>query len=265
MSAKNKDKPKTRSGDDAAGANMADIASLLESHRASMAADFKSAFEVLEARLGKTHALVVEHGQKIDSLESNATLQDQRMSALEEKCAALAASNAKLGAKTADLEGRSRRNNIRIIGLPESIEGPRPSSFFSELLVELLGSETLSSPPELDRAHRSLTAKPAVGARPRPVIIRVHRYQVKDLIIREARKRRGTLQYRGAPVQIFEDYTQEVVEQRAQYREVMAKLYNLGLRPALQYPARLLITVKDGAKKRFASAEEAAAFITSYQ
>ncbi|KAI9523856.1 hypothetical protein NQZ68_024378, partial [Dissostichus eleginoides] len=67
------------------------------------------------------------------------------------------------------------------------------------------------------------------------------------------RKRRGDLRYRGTPVQIYEDFTQEVLEQWAKYRDIMSKLYNLGLRPALLFPARLQITLGSGAKKRFPS------------
>ena len=178
---------------------------------------------------------------------------------------ALADSNNKLLAKTSDFESRSRMNNIRIIGLPESIEGPAPTMFFSKLLVDLLGEEILESPPELDRVHRALTAKPQLGSRLRPVIVRLHHFRVKDLIIREARKRRGKLQYQRVPVQIFEDYAMEVVGERAKYRTVMGELYNLSLRPALLFPARLQVTLNGGAKKRFSSPEVAAAFASSYK
>lgn len=244
---------------------LANIANLLEEHRASISADHKKNLAVIEEQLNNIQTTISDHGQRIDSLESAANTQDQRIQDLEDRCAALAESNRKLIAKTADLEGRSRRNNIRIVGLPESIEGPRPTKFFSELLVELLGNQVLQSPPELDRAHRSLAAKPQPGSRPRPVIIRLHHYQTKDLIIREARKRRGSLKYQGTRVQIFEDFTPEVMEQRSKYRDIMAKLYNLGLRPALLFPARLHITLESGARRRFATAEDAAAFAADYQ
>ena len=59
----------------------------------------------------------------------------------------LADANAKLQAKILDLEGRSRRNNIRIIGLPESVEGIRSTEFFAGLLVEVLGDQVFTSPP----------------------------------------------------------------------------------------------------------------------
>ena len=243
----------------------ASIQGMLEKHRASMADDLKNSFAALESRLEKMQTTLSDHGQRIVSLETSAESDDQRILALEAKVVTLADSNSKLLAKTLDLESRSRRNNIRIIGLPESIEGPTPTMFFSKLLVELFGEEILESPPELDRAHRALTAKPQPGSRPRPVIIRLHRYQSKDLIIREARKRRGNLQYQGAPVQIFEDYAPEVAEERAKYRSVMAELYNLSLRPSLLFPARLQVTLNGGTKKRFSSPEEAAAFASSYK
>ncbi|KAI4800797.1 hypothetical protein KUCAC02_007095 [Chaenocephalus aceratus] len=179
--------------------SMEGIAGLLEDHRRALSADFKSAISTLEAKLDRIQATVSDHGQTIASLESNANLQDERMLALEATCATLTDSNVKLLAKVTDLESRSRRNNIRIVGLPESIEGPHP--------------------------WRSLQ---------------------KEKIIREARARRGKLQYQGTPIAIYEDYTPEVMEQSYKYREVMAELYNLGLKPALLFPARLSIVSKEG-------------------
>ncbi len=64
--------------------------------------------------------------------------------------------------------------NIRIVSLLESIEGPRPSSSFSQLLSDVFGEEIFPTPPEIDRAHRTLTAKPATGEKPRAIIIRLH-------------------------------------------------------------------------------------------
>uniref|UniRef100_A0A674P7S6 Transposase element L1Md-A101/L1Md-A102/L1Md-A2 n=1 Tax=Takifugu rubripes TaxID=31033 RepID=A0A674P7S6_TAKRU len=191
---------------DAATANefsMAALTSLLDRHKADLAAEFKTAFTV--------------HGQRIASLETNADSVDGCLLGLEATCAELTAANEKLKAKTADLEGRSRRNNVRIIGLPESIEGPRPT--------QLLGEETLPKPPVLDRAHRSLAPKPKQGERPRPVIIRFHDYQTKERVLREARKRRSDLRYLESPVAIFEDFSPEVMAQRA--KAIVSGRYSL--------------------------------------
>lgn len=149
--------------------SMADISSLLDEHRAALSADFKSSFESLASTLDSIQSTINDHGERIDSIEVNATLVDQRLQQLEGAYTALQKDNDLLKQKVADLEGRSRRQNIRIIGLPESIEGPRPSAFFSQLLIDVLGPEVLTSPPEIDRAHRSLAPKPAPGGKPRPV------------------------------------------------------------------------------------------------
>ena len=46
-----------------------------------------------------------------------------------------------------------RRNNIRLLGIPEEVEGPRPMEFMAQLVQELLG---LEEKPLLDRAHCTL-------------------------------------------------------------------------------------------------------------
>ena len=106
------------------------IASMLEAHRAALSTDFKSAFSALKS--------------KLDIIQSKVEDQDRQK---ETSCSVLADANAKLQAKILDLEGRSRRNNIRIIGLPESVEGIRSTEFFAGLLVEVLGDQVFTSPP----------------------------------------------------------------------------------------------------------------------
>ncbi|KAE8285497.1 hypothetical protein D5F01_LYC16955 [Larimichthys crocea] len=229
---------KTAKDDSFAMANqisMPALTSLLEEHRKSISAalstELRSAFASLEAKLDTVQATVIDF----------------------EACI-------KLKNKNIDLEGRSRRNKIRIVDLPEAIEGPRPTSFFLDVLMEIFGDQVLQTPPKVDRAHRSLAAKPRQGDQPRPVIVCLHWHQTKELIVREARKRRNNLKYRDVLIRIYEDYCPKVVEQRAVYRDVMAKLYNLGLRPALRYLAKLQITQKNGTKKCFSSVEKADAF-----
>ena len=82
------------------------------------------------------------------------------MHMLERKCAALADSNTKLAAKTADLEGRNRRNNIRIIGLPEFIKGPDLWPSFRICLLRYLNDRHYSLPPSWTGAGADCQAAP---------------------------------------------------------------------------------------------------------
>ncbi|KAL1276852.1 hypothetical protein QQF64_036475 [Cirrhinus molitorella] len=107
------------------------------------------------------------------------------------------------------------------------------------------------------------SSKPAAGAKPRAVIIRMHRYQQKELIIRKARAKRGKLMFQGSPITIYEDCAPEVMVQRSKYRQVMTELYNLGLRPSLLFPARLSIRTRDGNRRLFSSVSEAEEYVAS--
>ncbi|KAJ1145473.1 hypothetical protein NDU88_011759 [Pleurodeles waltl] len=58
-----------------------------------------------------------------------------------------------LSSKMIDLEDRSRRDNARFLGFPESIEGMDIHSFLRETLPKLTGI-TFDPPLEFQRAHR---------------------------------------------------------------------------------------------------------------
>lgn len=218
-----------------ASVTMVEISSLLDEHRQALATDFKSSFNSLKLILDSLHTTVTDHVQWIGSLEENTTEVDHRLQLLNKL------NNEMLKAKVADLEGCSRRQNIRIIGLPESTEGPRPSAFFSQLLVDILCTNVISSLPEIDQAHRSLTTKPAAGQRPQPVIIRFDCYQTKDLVICEGRRRRD-LFHKEHKIRFYDDYRPHLLKQRAEYKNSMAELYKRRYKPALLNPAKLRIT-----------------------
>ena len=64
---------------------------------------------------------------KITDMETALSDHSDRITALEETCTRLQSEITQLMAKTQDLELRSRRNNLRVIGIPEKTRGSRPS------------------------------------------------------------------------------------------------------------------------------------------
>lgn len=46
--------------------------------------------------------------------------------------------------KLDEIENRSRRDNVRLVGLPEKSKGPNPNKFLERWFIELFGKETLS-------------------------------------------------------------------------------------------------------------------------
>ncbi|MGL4992427.1 MAG: hypothetical protein ACRC57_14905, partial [Sarcina sp.] len=151
----------------------------------------------------------------------------------------LSKQNSQLRAKVLDLEARSRRHNIKIVGIQEDEEEGKPTEFVSRLIPQLLGEEHFPRPVKVDRAHRSLQPKPPVGEKPRTILARIHHFQEKELILRRGRMQ--PLEYKGRRVFIFPDYTTEVMSQRNAFRDVMQSLRKKGIKFTLRYPARLQI------------------------
>ncbi|KAL0172946.1 hypothetical protein M9458_033257, partial [Cirrhinus mrigala] len=89
---------------------------------------------LLETKFDQVRSIVEDHGQRLEDLS-------QRVSELENVCSSLRENNSKLTTKMVDLEGRNRRQNLRILGLAEATEGGRPMEFFTDLLCEVFGKE----------------------------------------------------------------------------------------------------------------------------
>lgn len=121
------------------------------------------ALTCVETKLDSVQTTISDHGQRLTSLEDNANQVSDRVQQLEAKYTALEDSFTKLALRRSISKPCSRRHDIRIAGVPESVHGTQPTTFFSKLLLELFGDGVLDSPPALDRAHRALTAKLPVG------------------------------------------------------------------------------------------------------
>lgn len=237
-----------------------DLLDALAEHKTALLADIHTGFNRIDGRLDALQQSLDNHDARLTSLEDHAGSLEDRFGRLEASCLKLQADNDKLRAKVTDLEGRNRRSNLRLVGVPESLEGSQPSKFFAQMLQDVFGRELLPTLPELDRAHRSLAPKPVPAANPRPVVICFHYYQQKEMIMRVARTR-DKLIYQGHTFRIYEDYPTEIVNQRRVYKAVMSSLYKLGLRPSLLYPARLRIVEKNGQRKLFTSLSEAEKYV----
>lgn len=159
------------------------IDSKVDSLSSSLRTEITAVKEELKNSLSGLQATVDLHSTAIRDLESFATTHSDTVTSMESKLSELSAEVCMLKTKCDDLEGRQRRHNLRILGIPEGDEGPRPTEFIARLLQEVL---ELEERPLLDRAHRSIRPKPKSGKAPRAFIIRVHYYHVRDQILRRA-------------------------------------------------------------------------------
>ena len=108
-----------------------------------------------------------------------------------------------------DAEGRARRNNLRIVGLPEGEGRNDLVEYLESWIRDAVVPEGLSSHFALERAHRIPARPPRPGMPPRPVIARLLNYRDRDLILQSARKRES-LEIENSRVMIFPDFTAAV-------------------------------------------------------
>lgn len=211
----------------------------------------------LAASLAATKADVSKLRGTVTEMEGSLSLYTDDMVALKSKVEKLSAQVITLENRCEDQEGRSRRNNIRIIGLSEQ-QGPVTPSSVSRLLKVAFD---LEKEPVIDRAHRSLNPTPGPGGRPRPVIVRLHYYANCADILQRA-KTRQRIRYQDSTISVFPDYTTRTAKARAAFNDIRRELRNIpDTRYGLIYPAILRITTSEGVTKNFTSPGEAAVFV----
>ena len=142
--------------------------------------------------------------------------------------------------KAEDAEGRSRRNNLQIVGIPEGTEGTNPTSYISDWIRSWVPSDVLSNCFVLERVHRALVARPPPGAPPRPFIARLLNYADRDAVLRAARSKEN-VECGGNRVLLFPDYTMRVQQQRRSFLAVKQKLRAMQISYMLLFPAKLKV------------------------
>uniref|UniRef100_H2ZT81 L1 transposable element RRM domain-containing protein n=1 Tax=Latimeria chalumnae TaxID=7897 RepID=H2ZT81_LATCH len=157
-----------------------------------------------------------------------------------------------------DLENRSRRNNIRVIGVPENVEGNGVSgpTMLLKILQDCLPLGESDS-IEVERAHRTRGLKPPPDQCPRPIIARLLHFQDRERILELAREA-GEIYWWWwwGGIMIFPDMSRELAAQKKRFTPARRRCMELGLRYALQYPAVLRVTV-ESRMYRFDDPEEA--------
>lgn len=127
------------------------------------------------------------------------------------------------------MEDRSRRNNLRLRGLPEATGLEDLADMAVAIFRSLPGIE-LPERIELDRIHRALGPKPTDPQRPRDVVCRVHHYVHKELILRKAWESEDP-ELDGATVKILPDLSRATLQRRA----ILKPLLDLAKRKEATY------------------------------
>lgn len=209
---------------------------------------FAGALDAIASRIEDNTKRISEAEHRVSDIEDNATEMGNKLKETEKLVRVLLE-------KVDDLENRSRRDNIRIVGLKEGYEGSQPNVFFASWLPKVLELSTVKGHFKIDRAHRSLG--PQRGDRPRPVIIKLHNFTDKQRIM-SAMKIKRHLEVDGQKVFIHQDLSSMVKEKRRGFNKACEDLIKRGIRFTMRFPALLCFT-HEGKKYSFQNPQSAQA------
>lgn len=149
----------------------------------------------------------------------------------------------KIQAKLTELEAHSRRNNIRVYGIPEDTEGNNLLELIESFIKTELSLQDIDL--AIQRCHRAAGPKPPPNATPRSVVIHFLAYRNKDLVLRSAWKK-GEMRLNQQRVYFDQDYPAETQKQRKAYAPIRKLLKEKGLRFQTPPPAKLRVFFEGG-------------------
>ncbi len=166
----------------------------------------------------------------------------------------------RLTEKMTDIEDRSRRNNVRLVGLPEGAEGSNAAGFLrvnlSKWIPSLKGRDI-----EIDWAHRVYDGGRG-SDRQRTLIFRVLRWHDRSEILKGARQAYLVkCAQDNVTLLFFPDFGPATTIRRKAFNPVLKKMTSLGLQPFLIYPAVIKLRY-NGEQKSFDSPQKAEDFIS---
>ncbi len=169
----------------------------------------------------------------------------------------------RLTEKMTDMEDKSRRNNIRLVGLPEGMEGSDVAGFLrinlSKWIPSLKGRNI-----EIDRAHRVYDGRKN-SDRPRTLIFRVLRWHDRLEILKGARQAYPVkCTQDNVTLLFFPDFSPVTAAKRKSLVPVLRSMTALGLQPFLAYPAVIKLR-HEGEQRCFNSIRKAEDFVGSRQ
>lgn len=121
-----------------------------------------------------------------------------------------------------DLDNRGRRHNLRVRGMPESIEGDQITHATTSLFNGLL-RRPIQTPIEFERIHRALRPKGKDTDPPRDIICCLSSFKLKEEILKQAR---GVPQivHEGKIVQIYQDLSGITLQHRRDLKPLLDAL-----------------------------------------
>lgn len=217
--------------------------------------DTKIQLQDIRGELDKTNA-------RLNDVETRVAEHEDKLQDTDEILAEMVITQEKLQEKLTAMEAYSRRETIRLYGVPEGAEsGSQSMTHFVEKLLRENLDITPSTALQIQRAHRALAPPAASDSRPRSILVKFLCFTVKEEVIRLAWQKKG-FTWNNHKINIDHDYPPEIMAMRREYADARKILKEKNLRFRTLYPARLKVFFEEGVKT-YNTVEEATADLSS--
>ncbi|KAA0717651.1 hypothetical protein E1301_Tti014572 [Triplophysa tibetana] len=187
--------------------------------------------------------------ERIDSVQVDAREDRRTVTNLKQQLQQLAD-------KMTDIEDRSRRNNVRLVGLPEGAEGSDAAGFLRAKLIACIMEEK-------NRAHRMYDGRKNNPGRPPTLIFRALRWKDRLEILKGARQAYPVkYAHDNVTLLFFPHFSPTTTAKRKSFNPILKKMTAQGLRPFLVYPAALKLQY-NGENMMFDLPQKADDFVSS--
>ncbi|KAL3971581.1 striatin 1/3/4 [Sarotherodon galilaeus] len=121
---------------------------------------------------------------RLNNVETRVAEHEDKLQNTDEILSEILTMQEKLQTKLTSLEAYSRRESLRLYGVPEGAESGAPTMAH---FVEKLLRENLTIPPstllQIQRAHRALSSLPPDGSQPRSILVKFLCFTVKEEVL----------------------------------------------------------------------------------
>ncbi|KAJ8372625.1 hypothetical protein AAFF_G00280900 [Aldrovandia affinis] len=229
-----------------------DLHKLQEELKEDMKTELKDLKQEIYRELSANSTRIQAHETRLNEAETridegetiNMAMKDALIKSIKEQKA--------MREKLVDLEGRSRRNNIRIYGVPEEKEGNSMSEYVETLLKTEL--DLADTNLQIQRAHRVLARKPERNAPPRSIVVNFLEFNIKEMVLKKAWGKKIMIEERR--LSFDHDYATDVVQKRKAYTGIKRALKEKGVH--FQTPLDKMRIHWDSGTRTYNSAQDAA-------
>ncbi len=150
----------------------------------SLVTTIKAKMESMEEKIAKQDSIIFD-------LQSQLKQKSDETERLKKDFDDLTDDNSEMVRKLNDLEQYTRRNSVRLFGIPESTDKHENcDNIITNLARDKLGVNLDVN--EIDRSHRVGKKSNEPGKKPRPIIVKLATYRSRQKLIRNRRKLNGT-------------------------------------------------------------------------